>query len=237
MARTGLTLDQSDKGYRYNRDSFLLADFAKLKPGARLLDVGAGVGVVSILLGKLDETLNVTALEIDPELAGWAKENAKQSDMKTYNVVIGDFCDVLKMFRPGFFDVVVSNPPYRKKGSGRINPDRVKATARHELKMNLGDLVERSGALLTDGGALVITMIAERRMEYLELIANSCLSETRYRYVHSFEKDAPILFLSEAIKSVGDVTTVVEAPLALKETESGGDSAAYKKIETRFIGG
>ena len=176
-----ITLKQSEEGYRYNRDSFLLADFVDTKKVVRLLDVGAGVGVVSILLGGLNENIKITALEINEQLAICAKQNGETSQLKNYQVVIGDLRHASRMFRAGSFDAIVANPPYRKKGSGRINLDPVKAVARHEIKMTLEDLVNASVILLAENGSLSISMIAERKKEYLALLDSSGFVETRQK--------------------------------------------------------
>ena len=235
MKNNILTLKQSAEGYRYNRDSFLLADFVDTKKVVRLLDVGAGVGVVSILLGELNENLKITALEINEKNATLAKQNGEASQLKNYQVVIGDLRHASKMFCSGSFDAIVANPPYRKKGSGRINPDPVKAMARHEIKMTLEDLVTVSATLLAGNGSLSISMIAERKEEFLALLDSVGFAETRRKEIISFEGESPILFLSEARKKDCATKLFVEPPLVLKESVSKSDSVEYKKIEARFL--
>ena len=230
-----ITLKQSEEGYRYNRDSFLLADFVDTKKVVRLLDVGAGVGVVSILLGGLNENIKITAMEINEQLAVCAKQNAESSQLKNYQVVIGDLRYASRMFRAGSFDAILANPPYRKKGSGRINLDPVKAVARHEIKMTLADLVTASATLLAENGSLSISMIAERKEEYLELLDSVGFSETRRKEIISFEGEPPILFLSEARKKDCATKLFIEPALVLKDSKSKSDSVEYKNIEARFL--
>ena len=66
----------------------------------------------------------------------------------------GIFARFRQKFRPGSFDLVISNPPYRRLRSGRLNPDGQRAIARHELKSSLADVFGAARHLLDHGGRL-----------------------------------------------------------------------------------
>jgi len=233
--RKTLSLSQKETGYRYNRDSFLLADFFNPADIGSLLDLGAGVGVVSILIGMENPHMKITALEINADIARIAAENARNSGLHHYHALAGDMMTAASLFCGVKFGAVVSNPPYRKKGSGRINPDPAKAAARHELKMTMAGLVKASAMILADGGSLSLTMIFERREEYLKELASKGFYESRARLVQSFENSEPILFLSEARFGVRR-EFAMEPPLVLK-SETGGDSPEFNKIIERYGAG
>jgi len=203
-----LTLDQGVKGYRFSQDSFLLADFFRLNrpvgtksAQTSLVDLCAGSGVVSMLIKTSHPDIRVTAVEISPSLAKTALSNARASGADNYNVVCGDIMDCPTLFRGGCFDAVVCNPPYRKAGTGRINPCPEKAVARHEIKMTLGGMVSVSAHLLKHGGSLSLVMLHERRGEYTRILKENGFMETRTCNLLKSPNGAPWLFISEAILS------------------------------------
>lgn len=234
MGVAPLKLGQEASGYRYNRDSFILADFFDPSGVNSLLDAGSGVGVVSILIGKTRPAIKITALEINPRVAAMAKANARENGLENYHAVVGDVMDCANLFGPLRFDAVVSNPPYRKSGTGRLSADPVKAVARHELRMTLGGLIKVSAAILRENGSLTLTMIHERRDEYLSLLAEHGFYEKRFRRVCSFAGNAPIWFLSEARLNVKMEMT--EAPPLILKTGEGGDSPEFMRITAGFMG-
>jgi tRNA1Val (adenine37-N6)-methyltransferase len=234
MDAVPLKLTQGASGYRYNRDSFILADFFDPSGVDLLLDAGSGVGVVSILIGKTHPAMKITALEINPQVATMALANAKENGLARYHAIAGDVMDCANLFAHHKFDAVVANPPYRKAGTGRLNADPVKAVARHELRMTLGGLVKVSASIFREGGSLTLTMIWERRDEYLSALAEHGFYEKRFRQVRSFVDSAPIWFLSEARLNVKMEAT--ETPPLILKTGEGGDSPEFKKILTRFMG-
>ncbi len=234
IVRDKLTLDQEDSGYRYSPDSFLLADFFRADDVKSAADLCAGVGVVSILIGMAHPRVNMTALEIRPGLARRARINARKSGLENYSPVNADIMDAPSLFKGRPFDSVVSNPPYRKFGSGRISPDPGRAIAKHELKMTLGALVEISSRILRKGGSLTIIMAYDRQGEYRSILKADGFCETRFREVITLPGGAPKLFLSEARFHTGEPLATM-APLILRSA-GGGDSDQLKKIMERYAG-
>lgn len=229
-----LKLAQGSSGYRYNRDSFILADFFDPSGVNFLLDAGAGVGVVSILIGKSHPDMKIAAVEINPREAAMSKANAMENGLARYYAIAGDVMDCANIFPARLFDAVVANPPYRKAGTGKLNADPVKAAARHELRMTLGGLVKVSALILREGGSLTLTMIWERREEYLALLAGHGFHEKRFRQARSFEQSAPIWFLSEA--RLKEETGMTEAPPLVLKAKDGGDSPEFMRIIAGFMG-
>jgi len=228
-----LRLDQDDTGYRYNRDSFLLADFIDAAHARTCIDMCAGVGVVSILIGLRYPQLRLTAIELRKDLALRAAANARQSGLGEYSVAVGDIMAASSMFRGRPFDAVVSNPPYYKKGSGRINPDRGRAVARHEIAMSLAGLVGAASRVLKKNGKLSLIMIYERLGEYLSILDENGFSQTRLREVVSFPDGEAKLFLSEATYGAGPECLHM-SPFVLK-SQSGEDSKEFRELMARYV--
>ncbi len=126
---------QPEEGYRYSIDSLLLADFANPKPRDKVLDIGAGCGVIAILLAKRCNSISVVAIELQEDLSRMAEENVRRHGVDDrVEVVCGDVTQFRSLFPAGSFDYVVSNPPFRSASSGRICPNPQEAVARHKIR-------------------------------------------------------------------------------------------------------
>jgi len=228
-----LIIEQDADGYRYSIEPFLLASFAPLFPGARVLDVGTGCGVISLLLLTREPNLSVTAVEIQPRLSQLALKNVEQNDFTDrIQVVFGDFADFSRPQEKASFDLVLSNPPYRKVNTGRTNPNQEKAIARHELHLNLKCLAERSTSLLLPGGRIVLAYPPERMEEVVRELREHRLYPHRMRFIHGHGGAEAKIFLIEAIKDVpGDLT--VEAPLFVYQG-NGSYTVEMEKIYGSF---
>lgn len=132
----GLVIHQPRRGFRYSLDPFLLAGFV-LEAGApaSVLDVGAGSGVLALVLARAG-VREVHAIEIRPEWAALQAASARESGLD----VRWHLGDVREMTEPQVA-CCVSNPPYLQRGGGPVSPDPVRAHARHALAGDLDSLV------------------------------------------------------------------------------------------------
>jgi tRNA1Val (adenine37-N6)-methyltransferase len=197
----GLTLTQPARGYRYSLDPFLLAGFCRPRPRERILDLGAGVGVIGLLLARRHPTVRVVGIELQPELARHAAENARASGLAgRCHVILADLREAPRFLPPEHFHRVVANPPFRKAGSGAAPPDPRRAGARQEATFDIADLVRVSAALLRFGGALDVVHLAERLPELFVRLAAGGLEPKTLRLVAPFPGVAPRLCLVTAVK-------------------------------------
>jgi tRNA1(Val) A37 N6-methylase TrmN6 len=192
---------QPGKGYRFALDSVLLAHFVKTKPDDQLLEIGAGSGVVSILISKLNRFPSVAAIEIQKELADLCRKNFELNEIKNGSVHQTDVKDLGRIFSNASFDHIYANPPYRKAGSGRLNPSSQKAIARHEIKMKLQDLFDCANNFLKTTGQLTVILPAFREADFHELASHYHFHRNQWKYVHSFADEQPAFFLATVGKS------------------------------------
>lgn len=205
-----LIIDQGKEGYRFSTEPFLLADFVRLKPGINILDVGTGCGVIPLLLTVREPLLKITAVEIQKPLYDSAARNVADNGLhQTIRVHHGDFLTLAA--RLGVFDLIVSNPPYRKINSGRLNPDTVKAIARHELTLALPALIEKSAPLLKHGGRIALAYHPNRLEEVLHELRRHQLHPRRLRLIHGYRGAEAKIFLVEAVKEEFAELTVEDA--------------------------
>jgi len=195
------TISQNSEGYRYSVEPFLLAHWACPTSGAKILDIGTGCGVIPLLLMSREADLTITAVEIQTSLYQSALGNVKANEWShCIRVLEGDFKVVANDLEPESFDWILSNPPYRKVNSGKINPCREKALARHEIALTLETLVATSAPLLKPGGKIALAYPFYRLEEVMHQLRGVQLNPTRFVRVFGHEEVAPKICLVEATK-------------------------------------
>ena len=95
------------------------------------------------------------------------------------------------------FDLIISNPPFRKVNSVRLNPNMVKAISRHELILSLSKLIEKSAPLLNPGAKLVLAYHPDQLEEVLDELPSRQLYFCRLRRVQPIRAQRPKPFLSK----------------------------------------
>jgi len=195
----GLHIRQPRLGYRFSLDAILLADFLHVKADERLIDIGTGSGIIPLLASELTEAREIVGLELQERLFTLAHENIRLNHLEDRITIIrGDLKQVAHAFQAGEFDVVCSNPPYRKVGAGRLNPNPETAIARHEVACDLNDLVTASKFLVKPGGKVFLIYLAERLGELMSQLRRHKLEPKRLRFVHSNHTAEASLALIEA---------------------------------------
>lgn len=192
-----LRIIQSKHGYRFSVDAVLLADFVTVRKGDTVVDLGTGCGVILLILLYKKKLSRAIGLEIQKVLAYQAYRNAIINGFEDKMwIIIGDIKKA--PISPGIADVVVCNPPYRKKGSGRINPDPCKAIARHELLISLDDIILSAKQLLRKKGRLALIYPAERMGEVMVKMKKYGFEPKRVQIAYPTVSTRASLFLIEA---------------------------------------
>jgi tRNA1Val (adenine37-N6)-methyltransferase len=201
MDHGGLNLRQPERGYRYSLEPFLLAGFCSPRRGERILDLGAGVGVIGLLLARRHPTVQVTGIELQPDLALFAAENARSNSIDDRcRIIRGDLRDAPRFLPPEHFHRVVANPPFRRSGSGATAPDTGRAGARQELTFTIADLAATASALLRFGGVLCAIHLTERLPELCRTFDEYGLAPKKLRLIVPYDGSAPRICLISAMK-------------------------------------
>ncbi|MEM2922773.1 MAG: methyltransferase, partial [Candidatus Bathyarchaeia archaeon] len=136
-----LKLVQPKKGYRFSIDSLLLANFVRLRPEERLLDIGTGCGIIVLYLAKKGFGNEMVGVEIQRSLYRSAIANRELNSLPNIQFLEGDIREMHHLLRRRPFHVIVSNPPYTRARSGRKSPDTSRLLGRYELKLDLRTLL------------------------------------------------------------------------------------------------
>lgn len=186
-------------------DALRLGEFATVRPRWRVCDLGTGSGILLVLLAQRESTLALTGVEIDPLSARTARENLISRQL------CGEiFCESIETVKmPGQFDLVISNPPYFPKNSGKgESPFRMEQSA------GLADFCAAAGGLLRNGGRFALCHRPERLADLFAALRASGLEPKRMKLV------SPKLVLLESVKQ-GRPGLHVEMEPDLPQTESG----------------
>ena len=171
------------------------------------------------LLAQSFNPVHIFALEIQQELVSAARlwlSNFKF--VENVEVIEGDVREVNKVLLSSKAHVVVTNPPYRTPGTGKIAPHPERASARHELHGGLDDFLKAAAYLLGDGGRFYIVYLAERLTDLLEGMRKHRLEPKRLRCVHGRSGDVAKMVLAEGRKG-GRPGLKLEQPLIVYDGE------------------
>jgi tRNA1Val (adenine37-N6)-methyltransferase len=190
-----LRLIQSTSGYRFSVDAVLVSEFVTTKPGDVVVDLGTGCGIMPLILLLTRPVRYAVGLEIQPHLAEKAVRNAVLNGFQDrMGVILGDIRH--PPLAQGKADVVVCNPPYRPRNSGRINPAAEKAIARHEIMASLDDILKTASSLLKPKGRLAVIFPAARLVDVLVRMRGFGLEPKRIRVVYpGMESEAKLVLL------------------------------------------
>jgi len=222
----------SDGVFRIGTDSILLADFARssgIRKKKRAADLGCGSGIISVLLAWNDPGLYVDCVEINPEAARLASENAGVNGLEGRIAVInGDLRRHRAFLQAGAYDITISNPPYYTPGSGKhpSKPDLV--SARVEGLCTLDDVCTAAGYLTRWGGSFMLVHKPERLADVIRSLNSAGFEPKRARFVQHKHNSPPNLALIESRRG-GKPTLKIEAPLILAN-DDGSHSDEFKRI-------
>lgn len=217
---------QDSEAFPLCTDSVLLADFANPIRAKRILDLGCGAGVLTVLLADKAPTANVCGIDILPESIAVCRKNMTANGHDPACICTGDLRQYRSFYEAGSFDLIVSNPPYFPAGSGYSAPNDARADAREERNCTLSELCQAAGYLLKWGGSFALVHRPERLSELFCTLTQSGMEPKRLRMVQYRPESAPNLVLAEARRG-GKPGLIVEAPLIL----SGIDGAASPEIQ------
>lgn len=210
----------------------LLAGLTRIGPRERVIDLGTGCGVVPLVFAyRRKEGPRIVGIEIQPELARLARKNVDENGLgNLVDIQEMDFREVPSRFAPESFDLVVSNPPYRKPGTGRVNPNRQKAVARHELSATLPDVFSAAHHLLRRGGRIGLIYPASRTGHLFSSASERGFSPKTLRIVHSYPNGPGRLVYLLCTKGGGEEVRV-EPPFFIYRQEGGYTDAMRKLYE------
>ena len=160
-----LRLKQKRTGHRAGHDAILLAAATEARTGDRVVDFGTGVGTAGLALARRVPGVRLSLVEIDPELAGLARDNAAANAIAAETIVL-DVTAGAETFAshglsPDSVDVVLMNPPFNDPARHRGSPDQLRHTAHVATEETLHAWVHAARRILRSNGVLTLIWRAD----------------------------------------------------------------------------
>lgn len=219
LQRGNIKIIRGEKGFTYGTDSVLLTYFANVKKNSRVCDLGAGNGILSLLLYARESSISVDAVEIDALQADRLKRSAIlnniQDKIKTYNA---DFRNISEVLQASSYDMVISNPPYYEMQGD---------AARTQVTASFEDLAKSARFLLKNRGRLVTMcpVLSMFKMSYA--MQSERFSVSRLRFVVSKAGKKPYLVLIEGRFNTNSECIIEPTLIVLDEFGNYTDEAQH----------
>ena len=214
-----LRLRQPRSGHRSGHDAILLAAAAAARAGDRVVEFGAGVGAAGLALARRIDGIDLVLVEIDPQLARLARDNASANAIAA-EVVALDVTSAAEAFaaaglKADSADVVLMNPPFNDAARHRASPDPARASAHVAASETLEAWIHGSRRLLKSGGALTLIWRADGLSEVLAALGRG-FGSLSILPVHGDPAKPAIRVLICAVKG-GKAPTRILPSLLLKD--------------------
>jgi tRNA1Val (adenine37-N6)-methyltransferase len=190
-------IDDSHCGMSVSTDGVLLGAWAGLTNATRIIDIGAGSGLLSLMAAQRTSTkTHITAIELDTSAAQDCLNNIAQSQwakkIELIQSSIQDFClyqQKIAVSSRQYFDHIICNPPYFTNGPQ--TQDRARATARHTNQLDFTDLVQSIYALLAKDGVASIIIPVQSEAMFKPALSGTGLEITQRIEVSSVKGKPP----------------------------------------------
>ena len=218
-------IEQDRCAMKVGTDGVLLGAWAQ--GGRRILDIGSGTGLISLMMAQRFPEAEVVGIDMDADACGQARENVMTSPFRDRVEI--ECCRLQDFGADGTFDAIVSNPPFFV--DSLKNPDSKRTMARHTDSLPFRDLFAGVKRLLSDDGvfsAIVPVEVVE------QFVAESCMLGfylIKKCGVKTVERKQPKRFmLSFAKHRISPYEEHVETMM----DSQGNRSKWYKKITEEF---
>jgi tRNA1(Val) A37 N6-methylase TrmN6 len=185
------------KNHTFGTDAVLLANFASAKKVKTHCDLGAGCGIISMLLLRDNIATSSVGVEISDEAVKLAEKTAEEYAKDRFTILHSDLKELRGKLPFGSFDLVTCNPPYKASGAGIVSLGERDIVARHETMCTLEDVIETGSRLLKSSGSLCVCQRPERLTDIFCLMRKHKVEPKRLRAVCKKTGEEPWLIMVE----------------------------------------
>ena len=181
LESVGKKMIVEEKGLKITEDAILLSEFMKkyfsrkrknLKGKKSFLEIGAGQGIISLLLSELDIISKIFAVEIQEEVFAALKKNIEINDLNGKIIPINK--DIKNV--NGEYDFIFSNPPYKKTSSGKMPENEMERISKYEILLTLDELILEIRRLLKNYGEFFVVVPNSRLNDVFRCIYENRLN-------------------------------------------------------------
>lgn len=197
----GYKIYQNPSYFKFSIDAILLAEFVDIKKNQyRILDLCTGNAPIPLILDKkYNHKLEIDGVELQTEIFDLAKKSIEYNNVEKIKVINMDIKDYL-CENDNKYDIVTCNPPYFKVNSSEfINNLDIKAKARHEIMINLDDVINVAAKNVKNKGYFYMVHRAERLVDIIDALNKYHFGLKRIVPVYNDERSNCTFILIEAI--------------------------------------
>lgn len=214
-----LKIVQDTDYFCFGMDSVLLANFVNSNSIENIIvDLCSGSGVIPFIISAKKKYKKIFAVELQEKMYDILTENiainnlennifSLKENVKNIDSIKGE---ILNKIGNDVVDVIVCNPPYKNKGTGSVNENKIKYIARHEVECNLEDIFCTSSKLLKNGGKLYLVHKPQRLVDLLSIARKYNIEAKTLRFVYPMQNKKPSIVLIEYTKGGGNEINVLE---------------------------
>ena len=227
-------LYQPTSGYCYNSDSIFLYDFiSSFKPKGKLLDVGCGVGIISLLLTR-DFNIQTSIIDKQEKMLTYAKHNfvLNQLEAKSH---LGDFTQWESDEK---FDYIISNPPFYDSSVQQSENTHLNI-ARYAHHLPIDDFIPKVKKLLKPRGYFIFCYDAKQVDVLLHHLTSSGITVEIMQFVHSkIDRESKLVMIAARLNSKS-MTKVLPPFVVFDEDSVYREKAkrAFERANTNSIKG
>lgn len=198
-----LKIVQNTDMFNFSLDSVLLPNFVTLnKNTAKILDIGCGNAPIPLILST-KTSAKIIGVEIQKDVYELALKTVKMNDLeKQIEIINDDINNIYTYFETEGFDTVVCNPPYFKVATTpNLNTIEYKTIARHEIKLNLEQIINIAKKVLKNNGNIAMVHRPERLSDIITIMRKNNIEPKRIRFVYPKETKEANILLIEGVKN------------------------------------
>ena len=227
-----MKLYQPESGYCFNSDSIFLYDFInKFTPKGKVLDVGAGSGVVGLLVARDNEKVILEAVEKQPLFAQYARKNAQENKI-AYKLYEGDFTHLSEESK---YDYIISNPPFYHSGAQKTENEMV-ATARYNEHLPIDLFFKKVTQLLKPHAHFIFCYDATQFFDICAGLERVKMRICDVRFVHPKKEKNASLVLVHARNGSKSMMKVWPPLIHFEDSELTQEvKEIYEKAKTESI--
>lgn len=198
-----LKIVQNTDMFNFSLDSVLLPNFVTLnKNTAKILDIGCGNAPIPLILSTKTRA-KIIGVEIQKDVYELALKTVKMNDLeKQIEIINDDINNIYTYFETESFDTVVCNPPYFKVATTpNLNTIEYKTIARHEIKLNLEQIINVAKKVLKNNGNIAMVHRPERLSDIITIMRKNNIEPKRIRFVYPKETKEANILLIEGVKN------------------------------------
>ena len=203
------------------------ASDAQVMNAHKILEIGAGTGLLSLLIAQANNNATITAVEIEPAAATEAASNFKISSWTDQLNLVHDDIQNFGNHANTVYDIIITNPPFYE--GDLKSPDENKNTAAHSTALPWKVLIENATKLLSEGGSFYVLVPNLRAYTMQKLCDNNSLQLVAEVLVHNTAKNLPIRAMQKFVKQHSgqmdtektiDIPQVKRTKIFIKDTDN-----------------